>query len=193
MEKLNLSQYARLRGCSVEAVRVAIKSGRLVNAVSKNEKGKTLIDPVVANLEWAANTDGSKQHNIKNKPPRPEPITPFLKHGVDIEEVAGGKGITASQGRDILEVYKAKLAKLEYEEKVGKLIDSEKVKTSAFKIARMVRDSLLNIPDRLAAELSGITEADIIHTKLGDEINKALDAMQSITLEEENGSTANIS
>jgi len=40
-----------------------------------------------------------------------------------------------------------------------------------------VRDSLLNIPDRLAATLAAETDADNVHQTLTVEIRKALDEL----------------
>ncbi len=41
------------------------------------------------------------------------------------------------------------MARLDYEEREGKLIDASKVRDDAFQTGRMVRDGLLAIPDRM--------------------------------------------
>ncbi len=47
------SEYARRRGCSEAAVRKAIAKKRIT---AFERDGKKLIDPVVADIQWAANT-----------------------------------------------------------------------------------------------------------------------------------------
>ena len=72
------------------------------------------------------------------------------------------------------ERYKAKLAKLEYEEKIGKLVDRENVEREAFRVARVVRDAMLSIPDRLAALVTAETDQAKNHTLMTKEIMAAL-------------------
>jgi len=71
----------------------------------------------------------------------------------------------------------ARLAKIEFEEKTAKLISRDEVQVAAFTKARTVRDSLLNIPDRLAATLAAESEAEKVHQMLTVEIRKALDEL----------------
>lgn len=71
--------------------------------------------------------------------------------------------------------WKAKLAKLEYEKAIGKLIDADEVKAAAFNTARIARDSLTNIADRLAPILTGKTNTFEIHAIINEEIKKIID------------------
>ncbi len=72
------------------------------------------------------------------------------------------------------ERYKAKLAKLEYEEKIEKLVDRESIEREAFRVARVVRDAMLSIPDRLAALVTAETDQAKNHAVLTKEILAAL-------------------
>ena len=72
------------------------------------------------------------------------------------------------------ERYKAKLAKLEYEHKIGQLVDRESVEREAFRVARVVRDAMLSIPDRLAALVTAETDQAKNHAILTKEIMAAL-------------------
>lgn len=66
---IRITEYARLRGVSDEAVRKAIKSGRLTHCVVE-VKGKPWIgDVALANREWELNTD--TKHHRKDAPPSP--------------------------------------------------------------------------------------------------------------------------
>ena len=72
------------------------------------------------------------------------------------------------------ELYLARLAKIEFEERAAKLVSRDEVTVAAFTKARTVRDNLLNIPDRLAAMLAAEVDPTQVHQILSDEIRKAL-------------------
>ena len=48
-------------------------------------------------------------------------------------------------------VYEAKLKKLEFEERSGKLIEKDFVKSAVFRFGKQVRDAVLTIPERVGA------------------------------------------
>ena len=85
-----------------------------------------------------------------------------------------GQGISYVDARTMREAFRAKLAKLEYEEKTGKLTDASKVKDDAFKAGRILRDELLGIPDRIADLLSAEDNPLIIKNLLLEELESAL-------------------
>ena len=178
MNHVTMAEFARIKGVSIEAVRKAVKTGRLVNSL-KITPGKKVpkIDPVVAAAEWERNTDHSKRTNggdIRIEPRQ----TPYTKPDVirHNEPIANG-GPSITQSKAILEAYKARLARIEYELKIEKLVEASDVKEQAFRLGRQLRDSMLNIPDRVSAEFAGIAIASEIHTRLTDEIRKVLEAL----------------
>lgn len=71
--------------------------------------------------------------------------------------------------------FKAKLAELEFLERVGKLVSKEAVEVEAFRTARLVRDSILNIPDRLAGQLAAESDHRKIYDLLSKELRQALE------------------
>ncbi len=148
---MSLSAYARHRKVSLAAVQDALKRGRIRFS---DTKGKW-IDPKQADRDWSQNTDFSKAH----------------------QGYENDKGYTAA--RTARAHYLARLAKLEYEQKSAKLIDAEKVKQDAFELARRIRDHILNIPDRISAELVGITDQPTMHSVLTRELNSALQELSN--------------
>lgn len=86
-------------------------------------------------------------------------------------------GPSYAQSRAVREAYQARLAKLEYEHKSGKLVEVDKVKAAAFRTARTVRDGLLNLPDRVAHELAHETDPTKVHLRLSTEIRTVLEAL----------------
>ena len=148
---MSISAYARHRKVSLAAVQEALKKGRIHFT---DTEGKW-INPTQADRDWSQNTDLSKVRE-------------------DNETAKGYANARAAR-----EHYLARLAKLEFEEKSAKLIDADKVQREAFEIARRVRDHLLNIPDRISAELVGITDQSTMHTVLTRELNAALQELSN--------------
>ncbi len=172
MPLVSIREYARMRGISHEGVRKAINEKRLINSVIQQEQGKrklALIDSDIADQEWPKGTRESFAQEAPNA--RQERINDDNKVGQ-----------TYTQSRAVREAYAARLAKLEFEAKSGKLIEAESVREEAFKVARVVRDTMLNIPDRIASELVGEVDSFKIHKKLTEEIRKAL---ENLSFEEE--------
>lgn len=143
-------EFAKKVGVSRQRVADGIKTGILAASVKKKKKGtKTFyeIDLEAGLKEWAANIDPAKQRdNDKQAATR---------------ELNGGAGTSSSnfqRAKAVRETFAAKLAQLEYEEKSGKLVPADKVRAEAFKISRRVRDSIMGLPERVAAELATMTE-----------------------------------
>ncbi len=169
-ESVSLTEYSRRRGVSHEAVRKAVKVGRLSRSVVFGATGKARLIPEIADEEWTANTDKSQQRVPAVPPPRLEPAPE--------PEQTEPRTATFQQARTLREAYMARLARLEFEEKSKQLVRTEAVKNEAFKIARVVRDNLLNIPDRVAAELANETNQFKVHQRLTHEIRRALEDMK---------------
>jgi hypothetical protein len=154
MALVSLRQYAKHRGVSHTAVEKAVKQGR----IKLTPEGK--IDVEAADRDWSRN---SSPVNAPNRTPRNLPS-------------ADGptSGPSYAQSRAVRELYLARLAKIEFEERASKLISRDEVTVAAFTKARTVRDSLLNLPDRLAAMLAAEGDPAQVHQILADEIRKAL-------------------
>ncbi len=159
--ELSLRAYARHRGVSETAVRKAIKSGR----ITKNKNGK--VDPKIADQEWQKNTDPAqiKTANIAEKTNN------------NFSSLAGP---SYQQSRAIKEAYSAKLIRLEFEKESKKLISVDNVKISAFNAARITRDRILNIPDRVIPQLVGKTNIFEMKEILKSELIKALEELSKI-------------
>ena len=159
-ELMTQAAYARSRGIAAPTVLAAIKTGRLINSLSKDERGRTRIDPSLADAEWKANTQGGRF-------PSPQPYASGAELPIDAADY------NASRAKK--ESYLAELARLEFEEKDGTLVRAEAIRKEAFGIARQVRDGMLNIPDRIASELAALTDQFEIHKRLTDEIRRTLE------------------
>jgi hypothetical protein len=166
--------YAKHRGVSAKAVTKAIKDGRLQRSVEKRGPGWA-INPIEADQEWAESTDsgsGYPGHAVQMalvEPPEPVAAP---------EVTALSRPISYAEARAQHERFKARLAELELEQREGKLVEAEAAKKEAFRIARLVRDAMLNIPDRVAAELAAEGNQFKVHQRLTQEIRRALEDMK---------------
>src|SRR5215831_2037143 len=149
MALLNVTQYARHRGCRKAAVEFALERGRIF----KNADG--LIDSEQADKDWEANTD-HRQARPGPKPPRTSHRTPPpATDNRELQaEVAQSGTLSFANARAVGEIYRARLLRLDYETKQGTLMPRRQVDIATFNVYRVVRDGMLNIPDRIAAQLA---------------------------------------
>lgn len=167
--ELSIRGYAKYRGVSETAVRKAIKQGR----ISKSSDGK--IDPKIADNQWDKNTDPAqiKQPDISEKPDYSQNSSPNPQ-----SNLTGGPSY--QQSRAIKEAYSAKLIRLQFEKESKKLISVDEVKVAAFNAARMTRDRILNIPDRVIPQLVGKTDIFEMKEILRNELVKALEELSKV-------------
>lgn len=163
--ELSIRAYARHRGVTEAAVRKAIKQGR----VSKGKNGK--INPKIADKEWGQNSDPAqiKATLAEEKPDYSQNLIPNA-----------GNGPNYQQSRAIKEAYGAKLLRLQFEKESKKLISVDNVKVAAFNAARMTRDRILNIPDRVIPQLVGKTNIFEMKEILKTELIKALEELSKV-------------
>jgi hypothetical protein len=88
-------------------------------------------------------------------------------------------GMSFSAARTLKEQYNAEMKKLDYEERSGKLLRDEDVQKGAFEMYRKTRDSLLNIIDRISAQLAAEKKETNIRIILENEIRNALAHIRS--------------
>lgn len=96
-----------------------------------------------------------------------------------LREAAAGRGGPDAAADLSLEralLARAQRARLEREAEAaaGRLVPADRVYAEAFKTGRIVRDALLAVPDRLAAELAAENDATVVHFRLSTEIRVGL-------------------
>ena len=72
------------------------------------------------------------------------------------------------------ERFEMELKRVAYEQKIGKLIDKAKVERAAYEVARVTRDSLLAVPDRIAAEVAAESDPQKVHFMITEALLAAL-------------------
>ena len=183
---LSIRAYAQHRGVSHTAVAKAIKAGR----ISKEPDGT--IDPAKADAQWARNTLPSQNLNAGAPKPASKVATPPVSTPVSTAPVANRElqspletGRIAAPdyqtSRAIREAYAARLAKLEFEERTGKLLNADEVKVKHFNLARLLRDRIQQIPRKLAPQIVAAVVAQpdqrVVEDLLMEAIREALEEL----------------
>ena len=187
-ELIGIREAARRLGVSDTAVHKAIKADRVHIASRTAGSNRPLVAWPQAQADFIGNSTTAKRSHVgsQGSPRRagdPPPQIPLATSArMDEQQPAGGDampktGPAYAQSRAIREAYMARLAKLDFEERSGRLIEVDKVKAAAFKVARTVRDGLLNMPDRVAHELAHEADPSAVHQRLSAEIRSILEAL----------------
>ena len=106
--------------------------------------------------------------------PEPKPDETPEEYGESAVK-ALGKNATITDANIYKTIYQGKLEKMKYEKEKGTLILREEVEDKAFSVARSLRDKILSIPERMASELSSISEPHEIKELLYKEFGVMLD------------------
>jgi hypothetical protein len=177
---MTITEYARHRGCQLRAVQYAVEQQR----ISRRQDG--MIDSEQADSDWERNTNHAKARpGRKPKTLQMQAPTMRARHRaaeaaeqIETPEKQSGS-LSYANARAAREIYEAKLKKIEWEEKLGTLVNRRAVEVAAFNRFRVLRDAVLNVPTRMAAQLAAETDAATVHEMLETELR--------ITLEEFSG------
>jgi hypothetical protein len=141
----NQKEFAVHRRVSPQAVGKMVASGRI-----RLRGGR--INFAEADRDLEANTDVAAQRGAAEEPGNPK----------------------FAEVRTAREVYELKLRRLEYEEKVGKLVSADEVRAAVFKVNRGIRDALLAIPPRIMPVLLGCKDAGEGERLLTEELRRVV-------------------
>jgi hypothetical protein len=152
---------------------------------------------LVSQYEWAKRSGFSKQY--ANRLVKAGTIR-LINGKVDIDEANAILASTKNPGRVEMrkgqqnvsglstlllktriknEMGKGKILEAKAKAELGELVPVEEVKTAAYNRARVVRDNLLNIPDRVASQLASLDNEKKIHEILLSEIRTVLEALSA--------------
>lgn len=184
---LTKSEYARHRGCDEKAVRKAIKEGRITAIPQTN--GREMIDPEVADIQWARNTRARADSGRAAAPVAPDGGMPALP----LEAAASGPDLPAaaatvpapSAGDDYQslrtrrERAAVEAAERENDKEAQRLVERDAVERATFDAFRALRDALMSTPPRAAAKVIGMSEARDIERVITEELRAAFAAAET--------------
>ena len=154
------AEYAKQRGCSAVAVHKAVKAGRISLIDGK-------IDPAVADVQWARNT----RARAGSGGPATDAVPGVVPGAVQAPVVTEGDYWINRARREAAE---ADLAEMKREEQASRLISVEAVRSTLATVLAATRDSLLQIPARLAPVLAAESDPAVVHDLVQQELHQAL-------------------
>lgn len=192
-EPISLREFGRLLGISGEAVRKAVDTGRIPRAavgeiiLSSGRARPAIINVELAKAAFIRNTDqnqvrtaaqinngkraaqSARGQQATQKPDR-ERVAPIAPMAPPAD--AGSRAPSVNESKQITEAYKARMAKLEYEEKLGKLVDIQKAKALIAPRIVAARNRLMGVPSEAKTLMPHLSVRDI--EKLEELIANAL-------------------
>lgn len=156
------SEYARMRGCAPSAVTKAITEGRITTITVD---GRELIDPAVADVQWARNTR-----------PRADsrPGTDVLEQNIPVPVGVAEDRVSYDEARRRREQAEAELAELKLAELRGDLVRQADVRASLSRRVASLREAFLQLPARVVPVLAADPEPGRMDQVLRAEIVTAL-------------------
>ena len=159
VEWVSQAEFARRVGCTRQNIYKHVVKGTLVLVNKK-------LDYQASLLALDAETDEGHHERLGKDTPASES-----------EESVESESVNYKESRAKREHHNEQMAKINLLERSGKLIDAEKVKKDSFLSARILRDSLLSISDRLAPVLAAEQDERSVAQILDEEITKALNSV----------------
>lgn len=182
---LTKSEYARHRGCDEKAVRKAIKEGRISAITQAN--GRELIDPEVADIQWARNTRArgdSGRTAAPNAPAGGRAALP-LEAAVSGPELPTAAAVPVPAAGDDYQSLRTRReraavesAERENAKEAQRLVERDAVERATFDAFRALRDALMSTPPRAAAKVIGMAEARDIERVITEELRIAFAAAE---------------
>jgi hypothetical protein len=168
MMLVSQAEYARQRGVSRQYVGQMVAKG--IIGLSNRKVDTAQADAALAALREPARPE---------RRPKPEVLVPTFEAlpASAPPSPAGDLPTLLLKSRIKSEVERAKLLEIKARVEAGKYIAVDEVKAAAFNRARVVRDALLNIPERLAAMLAAEADERRVHQILATEIRAALEEL----------------
>jgi hypothetical protein len=160
------AEFARYCGLTPEGVYDAIKKGRL-KTITRN--GNVLVDML---------TDGRKF--IESSP---AVQLKMLRKDDNGNGNNNGKStmhnMSISKSKEVQERYKAMKMKLEYQERLGQLIEYEAVRRDWITIGTMIRKAVMAICDRISPLVAAETNENICYRIIEDECRTILEDLSN--------------
>lgn len=171
---MSQAEYSRHRGCSREAVRRAIKEGRIIQV---QVEGEWLIDVEVADILWAQNTRARVNSGRSSAANRSgegvgSGAGPERATGADSAPVAPSvQGYSEFRALEAQEDLRTKRRNNLLAE--GQLTEVIKVRQGVFDAFRALRDKCFNVGPRAAPRCIGLGDSRDIEHVITEEIRQA--------------------
>lgn len=185
---ISLRDYAKHRGVSAPTVSRAVRTKRLLRSVVYASNGDPKIaDVALADQEWEANTDLSRAPaevkerglGVQTSAPVPpadgeSPPVPSTADGPAPASV-DGKELSLSEASAEEKRWKAQIAKQQFLQRAGELVDIRDVTHRWAHLATTARTKLLAVPSKVKSRRPSLNHDDI--ATIDEEIRQALEEL----------------
>jgi hypothetical protein len=193
--------FSRRIGVSPEAVSKAVERGRLKNSVGRDDDGRPYIkDPVLAEREWHENKSKARSLALVVSKPadaapapvasQPSPVLTVAATETPPDELPTARREDAEPEQGDLDLRpptlidaqtqanleRARKLRLENDVTESRLMPIERVKKEGFEAQRIIRESILNLPVRVAGEIAAETDPARVQLRLEELLHEALNA-----------------
>jgi hypothetical protein len=155
---MSLRAFARRKGVAHSAVVRAVKTARLHACIRQIDGHPAIVDVGVADHEWEENKQRPRRPRADTKDADLSPFSP----------------VSLTEAQRLLVIERTRKLQIERDVAEGRLVEKAAVAKEAFEAERIVRESFLNLPARLAGELAAETDPVRLQIKLEAAIREAL-------------------
>jgi hypothetical protein len=188
-DAMGLREFGRQLGVSGEAIRKAVATGRIAadcvgeRVIGKGRRCPAIVDPKRAQEQWGRQHDpaqvrdksamaaGAKRGWAQRRGEAP----PEAPADGPAESDDGLPTRSITESRAITEDYKARMARLDFEERSGMLVNAEQVQAGFVNMITSARNALLGVPTRAKQRMPQLTVQDV--ETLERLISEALEAV----------------
>ncbi len=183
-ETISIREFARRIEVSDTAIRKAINAGHIVGG-RVFENGTPRIIYELAKTEWESyQTQQGKAVKQSTTTPTPQPQKPAAiptpPAAVVNTEAPRPQAGTIAAARLVKEQLNAKLLEIELKEKMGKLVDKDRVYATLFSAGKELRVNLQTIPDRHIDDILAAPSRNEAHTILYNAIAEVLEQITEL-------------
>ena len=169
-------QYSKHRGVSRRTVYRYLKEKKIDRALHYRN-GRAYINIEIADLEL-----GDIDPSRKNQGDIQKAVVPGINSDAEVEQMPPASSAYQSY-RATREAYSSKLERIKYEEKAGLLVHRKQVELEADAIGRLVRDAILNVPPRIAAQVAAENDRVKCELIIEKELRLALEELAKLDME----------
>lgn len=175
VQLMGIRAYARHRGCAPSAVVKAIDEERITTV--RDEKGRRLIDPTVADIQWSKNTR-ARADSARAAAPTTEGQgdTSVSSEKTPSSPESGEAPASKSAYSDFRAQTEAETLRRQRRENdlaEGLLVERRKVDRAVFDAFRALRDAAMAVPQRAAPRCIGLADPREIERVIEDEQRRA--------------------
>ena len=195
-EIILLSEFARRKGVALQTIKDKIRTGTITEgALMRSSNGvirgikvsiaeKDLLERGSAQNSMIAQTTKKKKSNVV--------VHPVAKP-IETTEIIDGQEVPVTKlpemdsdfsryqkAKASSEELKARKLEIEMEELEGRLIDKNEVVKTVSKLTAEIKESFLNIPPKISAELLACKDIVELEVKLHKEINLVLEKLSRL-------------